>query len=225
MAKIVSDQTAIWLTDADAVAPAAAPISAVSSAAPPVVTMTTLPAGMVNGDMVLVAGTGNPDLDGKYFTVGSVGTPANSFTLVGMDTTGDTAATAGTITPYNLGGASPEFLKACQSTITLNGQEPDSVDLSDMCDAMTKLGDPKPPTVSFTGFVNSEDEGFKNMIEASLESPKSDRLLMLLFPDGEYIVGPAEVGAISVSAARGQGLQYSGTATYTEVPTYSWALE
>jgi hypothetical protein len=225
VAKIVSDQTAIWLTDADVAAPTPAAITGVTSANPAVVSMTTLPAGLVNGDLVLLDGTGNPDIDGKYFTASSVGTPANSFTLVGMDTTGDTAMTAGTAAVYNLGGDDPEFLKACQSTITLNGQEPDSVDLSDMCDAMTKLGDPKPPTVSFTGFVNSEDEGFKNMIQASLESPKSDRLLMLLFPDGEYIVGPAEVGAISVSAARGQGLSYSGTATYTEVPTYSWALE
>jgi len=225
VAKIVSDQTAIWLTDADVTAPAPVAITSVSAAAPAVVTMTTLPTGLADMDFVLVEDTGNPDLDGKYFQADSVGTPANTFQLAGTDTTGDAAMTTGTITPYNLAGSSPEFLKACQSTITLNGQDPDSVDLSDMCDAMTKLGDPKPPTVSFTGFVDSEDEGFKNMIEASLESPKADRLLALIFPDGEYIVGPAEVGAISVSAARGQGLTYSGTATYTEVPTYSWALE
>jgi hypothetical protein len=223
MAKIVSDQTALWLTTGTA-PPAATAITGVSAAAPAVVTVATLPVDLADLDMVLIEGTGNPSLDGKYFQAGSVGTPANTFQLTGSDTTGDAAMTTGTVTAYNLGAPSAEFLKACQSTVTLNGQDPDSVDLSDMCEAVTRLGDPKPPTVSFTGFVDSEDEGFTNMIVASLESPKLDRLLLILYPDGEYVVGPAEIGAISVTAARGQGLQYSGTATYTEVPTYSWAL-
>jgi len=215
MAKIVSDKTAIWLTDGTLPTPVA--VTSVSTAAPPIVTVPAT-AAFLDMDLAKPIGTGRVDLDGKYFQIDVI-----SGTTLELEraVAGAAVGAVGTLQVLQM---DTTFKKACQSTVTLNGQDPDEVDLSDMCDAMTKLGDPKPPTVSFTGFINSEDDGFKNMIRASLESPKTARVLMLLFPDGEYIVGPAEIGSISVSAARSQGLSYSGTATFTEVPTYSWAL-
>jgi len=214
MAKIVSDQTAIWLTDGTLPTPVA--VTSISTAAPPLVTVAAT-AGFADLDIVLPEGTGRVDLDGKYFQADVI--DGTTLELEGA-IAGAAVGAVGTIQVLQM---DTTFKKACESTVTLNGQDPDEVELSDMCDAMTKFGDPKPPTISFTGFVNSEDDGFKNIIRASLESPKTERVLMLLFPDGEYIVGPAEIGSISVSAARGQGLSYSGTATFTEVPTYSWA--
>jgi len=226
MSKLVSDKTAIFLTDGTL--PTGVDVVSISNTTPAVVSvasgaLTTME--LADGDQVLVQGTGEPRLDDKFFAVSAVGDTADSFTLNDTDLV-DLAApiTVGTVAPYNMSGSSPEFFKACESSVTLNGQEPDNVDLSDMCESEKKLGDAKPPTVSFTGFVNSEDEGFKNIIRASLESPKTPRVLSIVYPDGEYVTGPAEIGAISVAAARGQGLTYSGTATYVKVPTYSWAL-
>jgi hypothetical protein len=213
--KIVSDKTAIWLTDG--ALPAGVAITSVSVAAPPLVTVPAT-AAFLDLDLAKPVGTGRVDLDGKYFQIDVV--TGTTLELEGA-AAGAAVGALGTLQVLQMDST---FKKACQSTVTLNGQDPDSVDLSDMCDSSTKLGDPKPPTVSFTGFVNSEDDGFKNLIRASLESPKTERVLLLLYPDGEYVCGPAEIGAISVSAARGQGLSYSGTATFTEVPTYSWAL-
>lgn len=216
MAKIVSDQTAIYLTDGSAL-PAGVAITSISTASPPVVTVAST-ASFADLDMVLIEGTGRADLDGKWFAADVQS--GTTFALTGAAA----GAAVGAVGTYKVLEITDDLIKACESTVTLNGQDPDSVDLSDMCDASTKFGDPKPPTVSFTGFVNSEEEGFKSIIRASLESPKSERVLMILYPDGEYVIGEAEVGSISVSAARGQGLSYSGVATFTEVPTYSWAL-
>ena len=217
MSKIVSDGTAIYMTDGGAL-PTPLAITSISTADPPVVTVAST-AGFDDLDPVLVEGTGRVDLDGKYFSANVIN--GTTFELTGAGA-GAAVGAVGTVTPFVI---DTDLIKACESTITLNGVEPDSVDLSDMCDAGTKLGDPKPPTLSFTGFVNKDEEGFRNIVRASLESPKAERVLMLLFPDGERIIGGFEVGALSVSAARGQGLTYSGTGTFTEVPTYSWALE
>lgn len=215
MAKIVSDKTAIWLTDG--ALPTGVAVTSISVASPPLVTIADTSA-YADLDFAKPVGTGRADLDGKYFQI-----DVKSGTTLDLEraVAGSAVGAVGTLQVLQM---DTTFKKACQSTVTLNGQDPDEVDLSDMCDAATKLGDPKPPTVSFTGFVNAADDGFKNMIRASLESPKTSRVLALIFPDGEYIIGPAEIGSISVSAAKSQGLSYSGTATFTEVPTYSWAL-
>jgi hypothetical protein len=80
MAKIVSDQTAIWLTDGAAL-PTPVAVVSISAADPPLVTVGTLPAGMADLDQVLVEGTGRVDLDGKYFQAGAV--TGATFTLLG----------------------------------------------------------------------------------------------------------------------------------------------
>lgn len=214
MSKIVSDQTAIYLTAA--ALPATINIVAITTAAPPVVQVAST-TGMTDLDPVLVTGSGRADLDDKWWAADVI--DGTHVALTGA-VAGSAVGAVGTIRTLGLG---EELVKACESTVTLNGQDPDSVDLSDMCESTIKLGDPKPPTASFTGFVNSEEAGFKNLIRASLESPKIVRVMMILYPDAEFVIGEAEIGAMSVSAARGQGLSYSGGATFTEVPTYSWA--
>jgi hypothetical protein len=94
-----------------------------------------------------------------------------------------------------------------------------------MCTSTTVLGTPKPPTFQFTGWVDQDSAGFKNLIQASLESPKTTRYMLIDFGTaGGYIFGPVEIGAISVTAGVNAGLAFSGSGVFTEVPTYSWAL-
>ena len=214
MSKIVSDKTAIYLTDGGTL-PVAVNIVAISTASPAVVQVAST-AGITDLDPILVEGSGRADLDGKWWQADLV--DGTHVALLASEA-GAAVGAVGTIQALAMGTV---LIKACESTVTLNGQDPDSVNLDDMCDSSTKLGDPKPPTMSFTGFVNREEEGFRNIIRASLESPKATRVGMILYPDAEYVIGEIEIGAISVSAAKGQGLSYSGTGTFTEVPTYSW---
>jgi len=87
------------------------------------------------------------------------------------------------------------------------------------------LGSTKPPTFSFSGFVNKAEPGFKNLVAASLEDPKQTHVVLIDYTDaGGYIIGPGQIGEITITAQTAQGLQYSGSGVFTEVPTYSWAL-
>jgi hypothetical protein len=94
-----------------------------------------------------------------------------------------------------------------------------------MCDSTTVQGSPKPPTFTFNGFINKESAGLSNLFQASLEDPKQNRWLLIDYTeDGGYIFGPVQIGEMTVTAGVGQGLQFSGSGVFTEVPTYSWAL-
>jgi len=229
MAKIKSDAH-LYLTATGTPAPVPINITSVTKAKPSVVTLAAaLPAGAAVGDIIQLDGTGEPLLDGFAFRISVIDVTvpaAPKVTLQDFDGTRLTAAVAakGTGTVFQKAGAGA-LLEVCMVTITVAGVPPDSIAMDDMCGSTTVLGSPKPPTFTFTGFVDKDSPGFKNLMQASLESPKTLRYMLVDYTvGGGYIFGPVEIGEITITAQTAQGLQFSGTGVFTEMPTYSWAL-
>jgi len=222
MAKIKSDAH-LYLTPTGAPAPVPVTITTLTNADPIVITPATMPVGLAVGDVVGIDGTGEPLLDGYEFRVLTL--DATTITLDDFDGTRLTAAVAtGTLTAYTKTGAGA-LLEACMATITVTGVPPDSIAMDDMCGSTTVQGSPKPPTFTFNGFIDKESAGLSNLFQASLEDPKQERWMLIDYTeDGGYIFGPVEIGEMTVTAGVGQGLQFSGSGIFTEVPTYSWAL-
>lgn len=223
MAKIKSNAH-LWLSDVSVgTAPAPVALTGITKASPPVVTPGTMPPALAAGDLVAFEGTSEMYLDGHAFRVG--GLTATTFTLPDAESSDLTAAvTAGTFQSYNKTGTGA-MLEACMAQITVAGQAPDAINLDDMCSTTTILGSNKPPTFTFSGFVDQDSPGFENLVEASIATPKPTVPLLIDFgADGGYIAGPAQIGELTVTAGTGQGLQFSGSGVFTEVPTYSWAL-
>lgn len=229
MAKIKSDAH-LYLSASGAADPAPVGITSITAADPAVVTLAAaVPAGTANDDIVMFEATGEPLLDGYAFRIAALDTSvaaAPTFELLDFDGTKLTAAVGavGTATIFNKAG-NAALLEACLVNITVAGVAPDSIQMDDMCDSTTVLGSPKPPTFTFSGFSNKEKEGYKNLWRASLEDPKQDRWLLIDYTnDGGYIFGKAQIGEMTVTAQTAQGLQFSGTGVFTEMPTFSWAL-
>jgi hypothetical protein len=223
MAKIKSNAH-LWLSDVSAgTTPPPVSLTSITKASPPVVTPETMPAGLADGDLVTFEGTGTPFLDGYAFRISAL--DATSFTLPDVESSDIPAAVStGTFFTYQKAGTDA-LLEACMAQITVAGQAPDSLNLDDMCSTMTILGDAKPPTFTFNGFVDQASPGFENLVEASVKNPKPTVSVLIDFgPEGGYIAGPGQIGEISVTAGVGQGLQFSGSGVFTEQPTYSWAL-
>jgi hypothetical protein len=222
MAKIKSNAH-LWLSDVGAVAGTAVVVTSITKATPPVVTPATMPPGLAAGDYATFSGTGVPYLDGQTFRVDDV--TATTFELPDSGSADIPAAVStGTFLPQTKSGTGA-MVEACMAQITIAGQAPDSINLDDMCSTTTILGDNKPPTFTFSGFVDKDAPGFANLIEASLTSPKPTVAVLIDFgADGGYIAGPGQIGEVTVTAGVGQGLQFSGAGIFTEVPTYSWAL-
>jgi len=223
MAKIKSNAH-LWLSDVSApTTPVSVNVTSITKATPPVVTPASMPAGLANGDLVAFEATGVPFLDGHAHRIGAI--TATTFTLPDAETSDIPAAVStGTFTTYQKAGADA-LLEACMAQITVAGQAPDSINLDDMCSTTTILGDNKPPTFTFSGFVDQDSPGFENLIEASIATPKPTVAVLIDFgAQGGYIAGPGQIGEMTVTAGVGQGLQFSGSGVFTEVPTYSWAL-
>lgn len=220
MSKIKSDAH-LYLSEVGVADPAPTAITSIAFAGG-VVTVTG-DNTLTDGDFVQIDATGNAYLDGQAFRV--VNSSAAKFDLADADATRATGASNGTFLPFTLAGATPTMLSACMATITVAGQAPDSIAMDDMCGSTTVLGDAKPPTITFSGFSDKDSEGYKNLWRASIADPKPTVWALIDFTDeGGYIFGPAQVGEISITATTNQGLQFNGSATFTEVPTYSWAL-
>jgi hypothetical protein len=223
MSKIKSNAH-LWLGDvSDPATPTPIAITSITKATPPVVTPATMPADLADGDLVTPEGTGVAYLDGHAFRIGALG--GTTFTLVDAESSDIPAAVStGTLISYQKAGTEA-LLEACMAQITVAGQAPDSINMDDMCSTTTVLGDVKPPTFTFSGFVDQDSPGFENLVEASITTPKPTLPLLIDFgAGGGYIAGPAQIGELTVTAGVGQGLQFSGSGVFTEVPTYSWAL-
>jgi hypothetical protein len=224
MAKITSNAH-LWLSEVGAPDPTPVVVTSITKASPAVCTPATMPVGLANDDVVLFSDTGAPYLDGRAFRIGAL--TSTTFTLVDVDSTDLTAAvSAGTFQPFMKTGATPPaMLSACMAQITVTGVAPDSINLDDMCSTMTLLGDPKPPTFTFSGFVDSDSEGFQNLVSASVTVPKPTVWALFDFSTpGGYIFGPVEIGEMTITAGVKAGLQFSGSGVFTILPTYSWVL-
>jgi hypothetical protein len=223
VAKIKSNAH-LYISDvSDPATPTPVAVTSITKASPPVVLPATMPSDLADGDLVTFEATGEPYLDGHAFTVGAL--DATSFTLPDAESSDLGAAVAtGTFVSYTKTGTDA-LLEACMAQITVTGQAPDSITMDDMCSTTTELGDNKPPTFTFSGFVDKDSAGFENLIEASITSPKPTVAIWIDFgAKGGYIAGPGQIGEVTVTAGVGQGLQFSGAGIFTEVPTYSWAL-
>lgn len=223
MAKIKSNAH-IWINDVSSgTTPTPVAVTGITKASPPVVTPATMPADLADGDLVAFDDTGEVYLDGHAFRIG--GLTSTTFTLADAESSDLGAAVAtGTFTTYQKAG-DDALLEACMAQITVTGQAPDSINLDDMCSTTTILGDSKPPTFTFNGFVDQDSPGFENLVEASIMTPKPTVAILIDYgSSGGYIAGPGQIGEITITAGVNQGLQFSGSGVFTEVPTYSWAL-
>jgi hypothetical protein len=225
MTKIVSEAH-MYVSNVDATVspPTAVAVTSITKAAPPVVTPATMPPGIAAGDYVRFQDTGEPLLDGYAFKVATVS--ATGFLLPDVDGTKFNAAVAtGTLQALTFAGGEVDLMHVCLAAVTIAGQAPDSIALDDMCGSSTKLGSPKPPTFTFSGLADAGSPGYRNLWRASILNPKPVVWVLFDFgPEGGYAMGPAQIGEMSKNAATNQGLQFSGSGQYTEMPTYSWAL-
>ena len=181
----------IWLGGTEA--PAALAPTAISSAAPAVVTVANTAA---EGDMVYVKNSGFPELDGKWFPVGAP--TATELTLVGSDTTG-TAGALATAPVLELHEQGEAFDLSCLAkSITFNSDAPAAIQAGTYCDPSLAITSPiiPPTTIEFGGNINIEDPAYKELIDASEDGIQRALDIILPFDQGD-IVAPAVVSLVT----------------------------
>ena len=178
--------------------PTEMPITAVSNAAPAVITVTGVAADVPIGSVVKVNDTGFPELDGKYFPVSSAVDAAGSVqvTLTGSDTTASTAVLRAEATlDVWVGGA---MTKLCLSSFAFNTETPAAVSVGTYCDpsasipgSVTTAG-----TVTLAGYIDKDDAGYVEILEA-VEDGK-ERVFSIILPQEQgEIIAPLTLSAVT----------------------------
>jgi hypothetical protein len=227
MGKFVADGTKIYIGRVGATAPTPVTITAIAKVpaaggAPDRVKVTAANTLSV-GDFALLKGTGAPEIEGKLLEV-SVAS-ATEFE-VDANPAAVTLGSTPTFTPYTVGPTNAsDLMLACMVNMNIQTADAPSVEMNDLCDSSSVLGTTPPPTFSFAAWVDPEKEGFKNLVRAALAAPKPELPIAIVFPKNNgFIAGVGQVGSISTGATTGQGVQITGSGTFTSMPAVSWVL-
>jgi len=169
-----------------------APATAITKAAPPVVTFAALPGTIAAGDALVPKGFNFKSIDNRVFPASEVGSVANTLELFGADTSEEVgAATMGTLSEVTFG-------ESCMATITLSSPAGTTIDVSTLCDKARETIDGMPgiSTWQATGFWDAEDP-----MQATMRG---------YYRSGEKV-------AFKVEFNDGSGMMFMGTANQFDV--------
>lgn len=190
MSRISSQGTVIKI-QSGAAAVDTSPITAVTKAAPAVLTIATSDA--VLGDIVVPSGTGFPSIDGRPFKVSAK--TATNVTLEDSDTT-DEPGTANADGVLNI----PPMVELCRSTFTVNNPAGATIDVTTLCDDAHKIvsGLPAIGTWQANGFYDYTDAA---MLKARSYYRSGEVVtFMATFRDQSGLVFNANVNVYDIAA-------------------------
>jgi hypothetical protein len=216
---IPSAKTQFWLSLV-ANGPTTVTPTAISAAKPAVVTVANT-AGIVKGSVVRVSGTNFPELDGKTFLVGTVDGAANTFELMGSDTSGSTAV-LGTTPVVNVYTTAGNMTKFCVSSFSREAGQSDTVSVGTFCDpSATIAGTSSAGTASFAGYMDPTEEGYLELLRAV--DDRKERLLHIVLPDGKGdIILRGVINSFSEDFTLGNAISWTSGMALATNPTYIW---
>lgn len=191
--------------------------SAITKTKPAKVTAAAVTA--LAGDVAYCSNTGFPELDGKWFTVGSP--TATDFELVGSDTTTSLGALPGAPT-VDLYERTDAFDLSCLAkAITFNSDAPSAIQAGTYCDPSLAITSPiiPPTTIEFGGNINVADPAYGELIKATEDGISRVVDIVLPFGQGD-IVAPA-VGSLVTWDLPVDGVQgFTATLTCSTAPKH-----
>ena len=142
--------------------------------------------GVIAGSPVVLTDTGYPELDGKLLVVGSVDGGANTFEVLGSDTTNSTATLG--VSPKATVSINADRVKLCLSSIDIAAPSVNQIDVSTFCAEATMAGRATPGQISMGGFVEKDSAAFAELVLA--DDDGAERNFLVVLPSGNgYLEG------------------------------------
>jgi hypothetical protein len=194
--------------------------TAITKAAPAVVTVADVSALTV-GDPATVVKTGFSEIDGKTYVVGNIDDTANTFELIGSDTSASTGSLASSpeIDVY----LAADSVKLCLSELTFNPETPGTIAVGTFCDPSATLPATATGagTATLSGFVDVSDPGYTALLDAE-EDGKTRMLSMVLPQDQGYIVAPITISAVTWATPLEGGIGFTATGALGSKPVHRY---
>ena len=191
-------------------------VTAVSKAKMAALTVAANPAK--GGDVVTIAGTGFPELDGKSFIADTTST-ATSLVLIGADTT----SSSGAITVAS--AKAKVFDKTndtclCLSALSINADTPGTVSVGTYCDPTASIpaSATQAGTLSFAGYVDTTAVDYPALLAAAEDGKQ--RFIRINLPSNGYIVAPVTISSITWDIPLDGAVSFSGSAVLGTKPVH-----
>jgi hypothetical protein len=211
MSIINTKGVAIYISKGDATAESLVP-TAISSANPAVVTVASA-TNVTKGDVVTFETTGFPELDGKTFVVGTVDGTANTFEVIGGDTT-NTTGTLGSSPKASVYKAADQ-VKLCLSGIEIGQPSTSEIDVSTFCGVASLPGKATPGSLSLTGYADKTDVGLAELILADEDG--AARYFEIVLPnDNGYLVGQVTFSGFGMTVPLEGAVGFTITGSQTQ---------
>ena len=192
--------------------------TAITKAKPAVVTVAAV-TGVTKGDVVKLETTGFKELDGKTFVVGTVDTTANTFELIGADTTASTGVLGANPKAHVYKAA--DQIKLCLSSIDFSTEQGGSVGVGTFCDPSASIATP-PATagsVTMAGYIDKADLGYGELLKA-VEDGASRMLQIVLPQDQGYIVAPLALSSLGWTTPLEGAIGFTASGSLSSKPTH-----
>jgi len=192
--------------------------TAITKAKPAVVTVAAA-TGLTKGDVVKLDTTGFKELDGKTFVIGTVDTTANTFELIGADTTASTGVLGANPKAHVYKAA--DQIKLCLSSIDFSTEQGGSVGVGTFCDPSASIATP-PATagsVTMAGYIDKADLGYGELLKA-VEDGASRMLQIVLPQDQGYIVAPLALSSLGWTTPLEGAIGFTASGSLSSKPTH-----
>lgn len=187
--------------------------TAITSAKPAVVTVASV-AAIKPGDIVEVGAVGFNELNNKLFVVGKVTALANTFELVGSNTT----TTTGTLNsaPKMTVHTAADQVRLCLSGMDIAAPSTNEIDVSTFCKEGTLPGKVTPGTVSLSGYADKDDDGLAELIAADADGVSRFFQIVLPGTGNGYLVGQLTLSGLSFNVPLEGAVGFTLTGSQTE---------
>lgn len=192
--------------------------TAITKAKPAVVTVAAA-TGLTKGDVVKLDTTGFKELDGKTFVIGTVDTTANTFELIGADTTASTGVLGANPKAHVYKAA--DQIKLCLSSIDFSTEQGGSVGVGTFCDPSASIATP-PATagsVTMAGYIDKADLGYGELLKA-VEDGASRMLQIVLPQDQGYIVAPLSLSSLGWTTPLEGAIGFTASGSLSSKPVH-----
>ena len=192
--------------------------TAITKAKPAVVTVAAA-TGLTKGDVVKLDTTGFKELDGKTFVVGTVDAAANTFELIGADTTASTGVLGANPKAHVYKAA--DQIKLCLSSIDFSTEQGGSVGVGTFCDPSASIATP-PATagsVTMAGYIDKADLGYGELLKA-VEDGASRMLQIVLPQDQGYIVAPLALSSLGWTTPLEGAIGFTASGSLSSKPVH-----
>ena len=190
--------------------------TAISKAKPAVVSVASV-ASMINGDIVNIpAGkTGLSEIDGKTWIVANINTGANTFELLGSDTTASTGTLIAAPEIEHTPDTALVALTCTLAEFTINTETPGNISTATFCDVSAQIPSSvvAAGTATFSGFIDITSTGYQNLLNSVEDG--LERILRITLPNNQYLIAPLIVSSLGFTVPLDGVQGFNGTMTLT----------